>query len=145
MISDFAFLALSPRLYMITPQPTAQYGQVLRVSVVRASLKLRTSARTGCGEKPIIARLEPVSPAPQTLKNCLRFMSISGTPSGVGFFPRLCMTAQKFLTKITPGGSRKNMNPLSCGTDFRRQYEGDDLLPLSRGARAKQPSPWHRP
>src|SRR5262245_34804180 len=73
------FLALSPSVYMMTPQLTEQYGQVLRVSVVRASLKLRTCARTACGENPIIARLEPPSPAPQTLKNCLRFMSI-GNP-----------------------------------------------------------------
>ena len=30
------FLALSPRVWMMTPQLTAQYGQVERVSVVRA-------------------------------------------------------------------------------------------------------------
>ena len=52
MISETTFFALSPRLYMMMPQPTEQYGQVLRVSVVRASLKLRVSASTGCGEKP---------------------------------------------------------------------------------------------
>src|SRR5215467_6443293 len=80
MISALAFLALSPRLYMMTPQPTAQYGHVLRVSVVRASLKLRTSASTGRREYPSIARLEPVNPAPQTLKNCLRFISILAPP-----------------------------------------------------------------
>src|SRR5262249_48834659 len=74
------FLALSPSVYMMTPQLTEQYGQVLRVSVVRASLKLRTCARTACGENPIIARLEPPSPAPQTLKNCLLFMSIEQPP-----------------------------------------------------------------
>ena len=39
--SDFVFLVLSPREYMMTPQLTEQYGQVLRVSVVRASLKGR--------------------------------------------------------------------------------------------------------
>src|SRR5437762_3820714 len=32
MISAGAFLALSPRLYIRRPQPTEQYGQVLRVS-----------------------------------------------------------------------------------------------------------------
>src|SRR5262249_48560694 len=74
--SETAFFALSPRLYMMTPQPTEQYGQVLRVSVVRASLKARVSASTGCGEKPINARLEPPIPAAQALKNCLRFISI---------------------------------------------------------------------
>ena len=36
----------------MTPQLTEQYGQVPRVSVVRASLKARTSASASCGEKP---------------------------------------------------------------------------------------------
>src|SRR5262249_39374474 len=76
MISECAFFALSPRLYMMMPQPTEQYVQVLRVSVVRASLKLRVSASTGCGENPSNARLDPPSPAAQALKNCRRFISI---------------------------------------------------------------------
>src|SRR5690349_20425849 len=78
MIEVVTFLALSPSPYMITPHPTAQYGHVLRVSVVRASLKLRVSARTAVGENPSMARLEPARPAALTLKNCLRFMSIDG-------------------------------------------------------------------
>src|SRR6266446_9808522 len=39
------FFALSPRVWMITPHATAQYGQMLRVSVVRAILNCRISAR----------------------------------------------------------------------------------------------------
>src|SRR5262245_32336120 len=74
--SDLAFFALSPRLYMMTPQPTEQYGQVLRVSVVRASLKARVSARTGCGEKPRRARLDPLRPDAHALKNRRRSMSM---------------------------------------------------------------------
>src|SRR5208283_5716858 len=37
-MDDSAFFALSPRLYMIKPQLTEQYGQVFRVSVLLASL-----------------------------------------------------------------------------------------------------------
>jgi len=47
---------------MITPQPTAQYGQVLRVSVVRSSLKLRVSARTAVGEKAQHRQARPGQP-----------------------------------------------------------------------------------
>jgi hypothetical protein len=41
----------------MTPQPTEQYGHVFRVSVVRASLNARASARTLVGEKPRAPRL----------------------------------------------------------------------------------------
>ena len=61
---------------MMMPQPTEQYGQVLRVSVVCESLKVRASASARVGEKPSATRLEPTRPAPLTLKNCRRFMSI---------------------------------------------------------------------
>jgi hypothetical protein len=54
---------------MSTPQDTEQYGQMFRVSVARASLKVRTSARAAVGEKPISAMDDPPSPAEQTLKN----------------------------------------------------------------------------
>ncbi|MCY1443014.1 hypothetical protein D9M71_594080 [compost metagenome] len=71
------FFAASPWLYMIRPQPTEQYGQVLRVSMVRASLKCRTwSAKASGGATPRAARLDPPRPTAQTLKNCRRFMSI---------------------------------------------------------------------
>jgi hypothetical protein len=63
-------LRASPWLYMINPQPTEQYGQVLRVSWVWASLKWRTcSAKAGVGAMPNAPRLEPARPIPATLKN----------------------------------------------------------------------------
>src|SRR6266853_4254253 len=77
MIEVVTFLALSPSPYMMTPHPTAQYGQVLRVSVVRASLKLRVSASTAVGQNPNATRLDPARPAALALKNCLRFMSMA--------------------------------------------------------------------
>src|ERR1700682_6079069 len=64
-----AFFAASPSPYMRTPQATEQYGQVLRVSVARASLYSRTSASAGPGANPITARLEPTSDMPVTFKN----------------------------------------------------------------------------
>jgi hypothetical protein len=58
---------------MITPQLTEQYGHVLRVSVVRASLKARTSAAAlGAMPRPM-SEDEPI-PAAQIRKNCLRLM-----------------------------------------------------------------------
>src|SRR6266446_2032898 len=54
------FLARSPRVWMITPQETAQYGQMLLVSVVRAILSCRISARAWDMSKPIPA----AAPAP---------------------------------------------------------------------------------
>jgi hypothetical protein len=49
---------------------------MFRVSVARASLKVRTSARAAVGENPINAMDDPLSPAEQTLKNCRLFMFI---------------------------------------------------------------------
>jgi hypothetical protein len=54
---------------MINPQATEQYGQVFRVSVVRASLKVRTSASASLGENPRTASVEPLSDAALNLKN----------------------------------------------------------------------------
>src|SRR5215469_6912834 len=75
-----AFFARSPRLYMSTPQATEQYGQVLRVSVARASLNTRTSARAAVGEKPSNTRLDPARVAPVTLRNSRRVKSAMATP-----------------------------------------------------------------
>ena len=50
-ISARAFLELSPRLYMMMPHPTEQYGQVLRVSVLRASLKCGPFGQRGGGRE----------------------------------------------------------------------------------------------
>ena len=50
---DLTFLALSPSVWMMTPHATAQYGQMLRVSVVRAILSCRISARARDMSNPI--------------------------------------------------------------------------------------------
>jgi hypothetical protein len=83
------FFALSPRLYMMMPQPTEQYEQVLRASVARANLKSRVSAKASIGEKPSATRLDAANPVPLTWKNCLRFyifrtfLRRSGRPRGI--------------------------------------------------------------
>src|SRR5256885_14169637 len=77
---DRAFFERSPRLYMRTPQATAQYGQVLRVSVARASLNSRTSAIAAVGEKPSRARLEPARVALVTFRNSRRVTSAMAIP-----------------------------------------------------------------
>src|SRR5215468_6097962 len=78
-----AFLARSPRLYISTPQATEQYGQVLRVSVARASLNSRTSASAVAGEKPSRTRLDPARVAPVTFRNSRRVTSAMAIPSGM--------------------------------------------------------------
>src|SRR3981081_719338 len=75
-----AFFARSPRLYMRTPQATAQYGQVLGVSVARASLNSRTSASAAVGENPSSTRLEPAREALVTLRNSRRVISAMANP-----------------------------------------------------------------
>src|ERR1051326_5330509 len=60
------FLALSPSVWMITPQLTEQYGHVERVSVVRAILSSLACARTGWASNP--RRSAAALPVP-TLKN----------------------------------------------------------------------------
>src|SRR5438105_15744530 len=62
---------------MITPQETAQYGQVLRVSVVRAILNCRISARARDMSKPIPTAAPP-SAAP--LRNVRRLMGPPDRP-----------------------------------------------------------------
>src|SRR5215470_4265398 len=80
MILAFAFFAPAPRLYITIPQATEQYGQVLRVSVARASLNTRTSARAAVGEKPSSTRLDPARVAPVTLRNSRRVTSAMVSP-----------------------------------------------------------------
>src|ERR1700724_697089 len=77
---DRAFFERSPRLYMRTPQATAQYGHVLRVSVARASLTSRTSAIAAGGEKPSRARLDPARVALVTFRNSRRVTSAMAIP-----------------------------------------------------------------
>src|SRR6267142_521237 len=80
MMLGWAFLAPSPKLYITTPQATAQYGHVLRVSVVRESLNSRTSASATEAEKPSSARLEPASVAPVIFRNWRRVRSVIRAP-----------------------------------------------------------------
>ena len=59
---------------MMTPQETAQYGQVLRVSVVREIFSSRISAWARERSKP---RATP-PPTAVALRNVRRFMSLPG-------------------------------------------------------------------
>src|SRR6266436_8798386 len=65
------FFALSPSVWTMTPHATAQYGQMLRVSVVRAILRCRISARACEISNPIPAAA-PAAAAP--FKNVRRFI-----------------------------------------------------------------------
>src|SRR3982074_1428547 len=80
MMLAFAFFDPSPNEYITTPHATAQYGQVLRVSVVRESLNSRTSAMATEAEKPSSARLEPASVAPVIFRNWRRVRSCMRAP-----------------------------------------------------------------
>src|SRR3974377_935523 len=108
-IEDFAFFARSPRLYISTPQATEQYGQVLRVSVARASLNSRTSARACCGLNPRTARLDAASVAPETLRKSRRVRVVIAPPlardrSSVG--PRCGERQVAHSFKTSPGYRR---------------------------------------
>jgi hypothetical protein len=74
MMRRLTFLAPSPSEYMITPQLTEQYGHVLRVSIVRASLKARTSAMAMLGARPRPTTEDEPRPVAQILKNWRRLM-----------------------------------------------------------------------
>src|ERR1044071_8514389 len=68
------FLALSPSVWMMMPQLTEQYGQVERVSVVRAIFSSRACACAGVRSNP------SAQEATALLKNVLRLEAIR--PSG---------------------------------------------------------------
>src|SRR5438094_5697604 len=70
--AGFTFLALSPRVWTITPQETAQYGQMLRVSVVREIFSSRISARADLRSNPSAAA--PPTAAAEPFRKVLRFM-----------------------------------------------------------------------
>jgi hypothetical protein len=59
---------------MIRPQLTEQYGHMPRASVVRASLKARTSASAAPGESPRPTTEDEPIPAAQIRKNWRRLM-----------------------------------------------------------------------
>jgi hypothetical protein len=104
---------------MIMPQLTEQYGQVLRVSVVLASLKLRVSASAAVGEKPNATRLDAASPAPLTRKNCLRFMSMvvsSPGPATSGRInPAVTPHVAGVITQRKPADHRVRPGPVEHG------------------------------
>src|SRR5713226_8661176 len=60
---------------MMTPQETAQYGQVLRVSVVREIFSSRISARARFRSHP--SATAPPTAAAEPFKKVLRFMGAS--------------------------------------------------------------------
>ncbi len=64
-----AFFDRSPRLYRMTPQATEQYGHVLRVSRICASLNGRTAAAMAGSRppKPSAPSVPPARPAPAPL------------------------------------------------------------------------------
>src|ERR1700722_20329281 len=101
MMLAWAFFAWSPSPYMRMPQATAQYGQVLRVSLAWASLNSRTSASATDGENPISARLDPAREAPVTAKNRRRVMSTMKIPFWARRVCQQC-TAPRAGHKATP-------------------------------------------
>src|SRR5437899_3184153 len=83
----FTLRALSPSVWMITPQLTAQYGQVERVSVVRAIFSSRTCAYAGCRSNPKTDAATP--PTVLILRKSLRLEIIGRPPpSGIGAVPQ---------------------------------------------------------
>src|SRR6266849_344100 len=101
------FFALSPRVWMITPHDTAQYGQVLRVSVVRAILNCRISARALDMSKPMPTAAPP-SAAP--CRNVRRF---------IGGLQAVCEANTHALPPMlsSPWSDR-----LMCDGPFRSRY-----------------------
>src|SRR6476661_5927880 len=92
---------------MITPQLTEQYGQVLRVSVVRSIFRPWVCAYTGARLKP--KTLTPAPPIKPVLMKDLREISIGHTStSGLGlrgtfrrgYSARLGPTTTKVNAKI---------------------------------------------
>src|SRR6266478_2721094 len=67
----FTFFDLSPSVWMITPQETEQYGQVLLVSVVRAIFNSRISARACLRSNP--SATAPPTVAAEPFRKVLRF------------------------------------------------------------------------
>ena len=73
----------SPFEYMMMPQATEQYGQVLRVSVALASLKGLTCAATiaAAEVQPNAPKAEPATPTPAAFNKCRREISMLIGPS----------------------------------------------------------------
>ena len=71
------FFALSPMVWMMTPQLTAQYGHVLRVSVEREIFSAWACASSGCASKP--NAVSPMTPAKPVLTNARLETSMAET------------------------------------------------------------------
>ena len=75
---------------MMTPQLTEQYGQVLRVSVVRSSLNGRTDAASACSlsANPSAPSVDPPTTAPVPFRKARRETSMDmSLPLGSLFHP----------------------------------------------------------
>ena len=91
------FFALSPSVWMITPHETEQYGQVLRVSVVREILSSRISARASeSSNSP-----SPTTPAAVPLRNVRR--STCMEPLRRNLTPRLARTLPAVQSSVKTG------------------------------------------
>src|SRR5882724_875899 len=93
---DLTFFALSPSVWTMTPHATAQYGQMLRVSVVRAILSCRISARA-CEMSNPIPTAAPAAAA--RFKNVRRFIEPP---------PRFDQTHPGSLSRSMPASIRPN-------------------------------------
>src|SRR5512133_4361663 len=99
----------------MTPQPTEQYGQVLRVSLVRASLNSRTSARTRLAEKPSAVRLVAPLDDAVTLRNCRR-VNARGTPRPGSLTLGTGTWRREVPSRTKPRSLREGGAPLGAAT-----------------------------
>src|SRR5579864_3811520 len=76
------FFALSPMVWMMTPQLTEQYGQVLRVSVVREIFSDDACACSGVRSKPSTEK--PIAPVTPVLTNVRRDTFITQSSMDAG-------------------------------------------------------------
>src|SRR5262249_35276551 len=121
---------------MITPQDTEQYGQVLRVSVVREILSSRASARASFRSKNPRPSAPPTAAVP--LRNVRRSMCMaaSGKLTAAERSPS-CNTLSRLTKRLTHSGARHVQRAAAdtrpVGTLRGRTLAGD--LP----ARARRP------
>src|ERR1700736_5419331 len=95
------FLALSPIVYIRTPQLTEQYGQVDRVSVARAILSSLSCATAGVRSNP--RREMPAPPASALLRKVLRESSILHPPTAwIANLHQKFRPCPKFTQKYSP-------------------------------------------
>src|SRR5438128_8451432 len=124
---------------MMTPQATAQYGQMLRVSVVRAILSCRISARACEMSKPIPAAA-PATAAP--FKNVRRFIE---PPRRFGL-DRASFTSRAEFGRLSeprrfPDGLHGFLTGVSKNHQPSRSVAGRPTTVCP----ARQPETFHRP